>query len=102
MRNRSTLKPSNGPADNPRRTARSLRGEGTVAGRASGCNGAGFIGLLASDGLNGARKLAYDELLKLNFRARVVDVNSDEVAPRIVIQDHACRNLATFDARLFG
>jgi hypothetical protein len=54
-----------------------------------------FDAVLTNDGFDRARKFAYDQPLKLNLCARVVDIDSDQVSTRIVIENHAFRNLST-------
>ena len=49
-----------------------------------------------------AREVAQDQTIEIDFVAGVVDVNADEVALTVVIQDDAIGYLSGFDTRLFG
>lgn len=49
--------------------------------------------------MNFARQSAHDERLQVDFLARVVDVDSDQVARSIVVQHDAFGDFATLDAR---
>src|SRR5882724_2699466 len=47
-------------------------------------------------------KPAQDQLLELNFLARVVDVDPNQISLRIVVEHHAFGNFSALDARPFG
>ncbi len=56
----------------------------------------------AGDRLNLGRQAAQHESVQLDLGARIVDVDTDQVPSRVIIQDHAFRHLPALDARVFG
>jgi hypothetical protein len=57
-------------------------------------------GLSSGDRLNLAGNAAEDEFPKIDFLARVVDVDSDQVARDIVVEHDTFGDFAALDARL--
>jgi len=51
-------------------------------------------------GLHRRRETAQHELLKLDALARLVDVDADELAGRVVVEDDPFRDLPALDTRL--
>ncbi len=54
---------------------------------------------LARDGLHRGRELTDGELVDVDFRAGIVNVDSNEVAVSVVVKHHSLGNLPAFDAR---